>query len=99
MLSGFNKYKHDAGVLGKEGASRHAEQVALYGIDQFTRGVCVSVRVGRPPSLQNACDSDPVVNRLAAPCDDCMRLLARVGVRKVVYSNPASFTGFSMLRL
>lgn len=86
---GFNKLKNnpkfvpDLGIWGV-----HAEQHALKLHSNPRGGLCISVRINREGRIA-----------YARPCEHCEADLVEAGIRKVIYSNPSSSSGFSLMKL
>lgn len=85
---GYNKQKNDPRLVSRENLEIHAEHDALRQHSRAKQGTCIVVRMGN--------DGESKYSR---PCDGCMKRLVAAGVKRVIYSNPESHSGFSELKL
>lgn len=82
VATGYNKIKNSASLCYGH-SSTHAEIDALNQHCSPRGGVLYSVRLNRRNELD-----------YAAPCKNCLEAITQAKVRRVIFSNPDSPTGF-----
>lgn len=85
---GFNIMKNDPRYVDSPSRSVHAEEMALRLHSSPRRGICVSVRLDQ--------SDNPAY---AKPCKVCESKLAKAGIKRVIFTNPDSATGYSLISL
>jgi len=85
---GYNKQANHPGICWPDDNSIHAEHDAIRKHTNPDGGVMYSVRLNQR-----------LYPAIAKPCDRCAQFSIEAGIKRIIYTDPSSITGYSELKL